>query len=97
MLMVHAYFDTKMKVFNSLTQKEITQLDHPSVINKSDPLYSKLAIYREESYKDSSSHFQGQELAQYHYQLVLNMRNKENEKGDAFKLPTAPKKDLQQF
>lgn len=37
--MIASFFDTKIKVFNCLSQKEITIIDHPSVINLIDNEY----------------------------------------------------------
>ena len=50
--MLVSFFDTKIKVFNGISQKEISTLDHLPSINLSSPEFSSTLIYKEEALKE---------------------------------------------
>ena len=45
--MTVAFFDSKFRIFNAYSQKEIVAFDHSSQINLSQPEFNKVLIYRE--------------------------------------------------
>ena len=53
--MTVAFFDTKVNVYNALSQKEIITLDHVPQVNLSQPEYSKTVYFKEEQYKENVS------------------------------------------
>lgn len=53
--MIAAFFDTKIKVYNAISQKEIATLDHMFQINLNSIDYNKVLVYKEEATKDFSS------------------------------------------
>jgi WD40 repeat protein len=92
--MVAAYFDTKIRVYNAISQKEISPLEHVSQVNLSSPDYSRLLVYKEEAYTDPYS---GSGDGKTSYQYVNIQSNKENNEQQLVKFPVIGKKEIQQF
>ena len=52
--MLVSFFDSKIKVINGISQKEIATLEHQASINLSSPEFSDTLIYKEEVIKESA-------------------------------------------
>ncbi len=50
---VATQFDTKIKLFNGISMKEIANLEHQTQLNLKIPELSSVIVYREESVRDN--------------------------------------------
>lgn len=66
-----AMFDTKMKLYNGISFKEIAQLDHVSQVNISLKEFNRLLIFKEEAYKETKGY---SDQLSYHY-LNISQEN----------------------
>lgn len=99
--LVAAFFESKMRLYNGISVKEIAGLDHMQVINLNLPEMSNITVYKEEQSKDTLLPGSDRLISSY---VSIQAVNKENLTFDQRKqeemivrLPLLPKKEVQAF